>query len=310
MGKLGRFACIFVPMALTIISLVCLLMVASGQLNKDNKIQRDIYFMKADTSDFNDNPKAIQTLNNLNIDNNLLAALQKASSNLQLEDFYTVGLWNYCWGDEQPDGKQVIKDCSPRKNSFWFDPVEVWKLNQTGIFDDKMDKALNAAHKFAGWMFASYMIAIVLTVAEFLVGLAAIFSRWGSLVTTIVSTAQSIFVFAAAVTSTALYGSEVGIIESTMKVYNIHASLGKNMMAWVWLAVAFSTASGFFWTISICCCSGKSPHKKIKAEKTPYTYERVASPYVGASAGPAPAMAPPAHSTSGSAYEPFRHERV
>ena len=46
MGKLGRFACIFVPMALTIISLICLLMVASGQMNKDNKIQRDIYFMK------------------------------------------------------------------------------------------------------------------------------------------------------------------------------------------------------------------------------------------------------------------------
>ena len=119
-----------------------------------------------------------------------MAALQKASSNLQLEDFYTVGLWNYCWGDEQPDGKHVVKGCSPRKNSFWFDPVEVWKLNQTGLFDDKMEKALNATRKFAGWMFASYMIAIVLTVAEFLVGLAAIFSRWGSLVTTIVSTVR------------------------------------------------------------------------------------------------------------------------
>lgn len=310
MGKLGRFACIFVPMALTIASLLCLLMVASGQLNKDNKIQRDIYFMKADTSEFNDNPDAIKKLDNLNIDIHLLDALQKAAKSADLKDFYTVGLWNYCEGIEDSQGKQEITYCSPRKNSFWFDPVNVWKLNETGIFTDKMDKAINASRKVSGWMFSAYIIAIVLTIAEFIVGLAAIFSRWGSLVTTIVSTAQTVFVFAAAITSTALYASVVGVIETTMKVYNIHASMGKNMLAWVWLAVAFSTASGFFWMISICCCSGKSPHKQIKAEKTPYTYERVASPYMGAAAGPPPTMAPPAHGNSGSAYEPFRHERV
>lgn len=46
MGKLGRFACIFTPMALTLASLVCLALVLSGQLNKNNSIQRDLYFFK------------------------------------------------------------------------------------------------------------------------------------------------------------------------------------------------------------------------------------------------------------------------
>jgi hypothetical protein len=84
------------------------------------------------------------------------------------------------------------------------------------------------------------------------------------------------------------------------------------MTAVVWLAAAFSLASTFFWLISICCCSGKSPHKKVVVEKTPYTYERVASPYMGASGNHHAAsvgVQPPVagHGTSGSAYEPFRH---
>ncbi|KAF2703871.1 integral membrane protein-like protein [Pleomassaria siparia CBS 279.74] len=321
MGKAGRFACIFVPMALTIASLLCLILVASGQLNKSNKVQRDLYFFKANTSEFVDNPRAKELLNNLNLDNNLLNALQNAQDKGNIKDFYTVGLWSYCEGDQDSDGKETITYCSERKNNFWFNPVDVWQLSNASskaIFakDGKMEKTLEVYHKVAGWMFSAYMIAIALTAAEFLVGIAAIFSRWGSLLTTIVSTAQSIFVFAAAITSTAIYSSMVGVFESALKPYNIHASLGKNMLTVVWLAVAFSTASGFFWTISICCCSGQSPHKKVSVEKTPYTYERVASPYLGASAGGAQqghamgTLPTPAHGTSGNTYEPFRHERV
>ena len=50
MGKLGRFACIFVPMALTIASLICLILVFSGQTNKDMALQRDLYFFKVSDS--------------------------------------------------------------------------------------------------------------------------------------------------------------------------------------------------------------------------------------------------------------------
>jgi hypothetical protein len=46
MGKLGRFACIFTPMALVIAGFICLILVLSGQLNENNKVQRDLYFFK------------------------------------------------------------------------------------------------------------------------------------------------------------------------------------------------------------------------------------------------------------------------
>lgn len=117
---------------------------------------------------------------------------------------------------------------------------------------------------------------------------------------------------AAAATSTGVYGMFVGAFESVLKPFNIEASISNKMLSVVWLGVAFSIASGFFWLISTCCCSGKSSHggKKTTAEKTPYTYERVASPYLGAREGAMPAHTVPAsgHGTSGNAYEPFRHQ--
>lgn len=46
MGKIGRLACIFTPMALSIASLICLLLVFLGGLNKGSELQRDLYFFK------------------------------------------------------------------------------------------------------------------------------------------------------------------------------------------------------------------------------------------------------------------------
>jgi len=120
-----------------------------------------------------------------------LAALQGASSNKTLDDFYQVGLWNYCEGEINHDGKEHITYCSPRKANFWFDPIAVWELGNTtasDVFPEDMKKGLETYHKIAAWIFTAYLIAAILTLAEFVVGIFAIFSRWGSLVTTIVST--------------------------------------------------------------------------------------------------------------------------
>jgi len=160
-------------------------------------------------------------------------------------------------------------------------------------------------------MIWSFGIALVLAAAEFIIGFFAIFSRWGSLVTTIVSTAQTIFIIAAASTATAVYGILVGVFETALKDINIEATMGKQMLSVVWLAVAFGVASGLFWLLSVCCCSGKSPHKKVSVEKTPYTYERVASPAFPAQHGQQhTGYASAAHGPQGTAYEPFRASRV
>jgi ABC-type phosphate/phosphonate transport system permease subunit len=88
--------------------------------------------------------------------------------------------------------------CSDKKAYFWFNPVQVWGLNTTSsgsnssaifgdIFPKTVTDALKVYQKVAKFMFIVYILAFVSTVIEIIVGFAAIFSRWGSLATTIVS---------------------------------------------------------------------------------------------------------------------------
>ncbi|KAF2022068.1 integral membrane protein-like protein [Aaosphaeria arxii CBS 175.79] len=315
MGKAGRFACIFLPMALTIASLICTILVFSGQTNKDMSLPRDLYFIKINAKDFTADPDTIldKIPDNIEINNDLLNALQSVAKADDIKDFYKVGLWNYCEGEINDKGDEKITHCSPRKTNFWFNPIDVWNLKDTAaqkVFDDELKNGVEVYSKIAKWVFTAYVVTICLTVAEFIVGIFAIFSRWGSLATTIVSSVQTVFIIGAAGAVTAIYVSLLGVFSAVLSHYKIKAELGGSMMAVVWLGVAFSVASGFFWLISVCCCSGKSPHKKVSVEKTPYTYERVASPYLGGQQqghqlGNMPASG---HGTTGTAYEPFRHD--
>jgi hypothetical protein len=218
MGKAGRIACIITPMALTIASLICFLCVMVGQLGNNNKapstsLGTDLYFFKvrsppqcplqsanspqADTSNFTTDPQSILDKaknegDKFNINNDLLDALTGAASSKELKDFYQVGLWSYCEG-EKKDGVEKITYCSSSKTQFWFDPIEVWGLKNTSVqnvLGDDLQKGLNTYKKVAGWMNWAFIIATILTAAEFVVGFFAIFSRWGSLVTTILSTVR------------------------------------------------------------------------------------------------------------------------
>lgn len=315
MGKIGRFACIFTPMALTIASLACLVFIYLGGFKKNSSTFTDLYFLKADASNFTANPN-FDISSSTNLDNNLLNAFKNSYTNHNLSDIYTVYLFNYCSGNKSTDGSYSLTYCSPRKNEFWFNPVEVWDLNDTSVsnlFPSKLNDGLKAYHTVSKWMFIAYEVALWSTVIEIVVGLTAIFSRWGSFLTTIVSSVSSTFVFAAALTSTILYSTLAATFNSVLKPYRIHASLSTHTLAVVWLAVAFSLGAGFFWLISVCCCSGRSDspgRKKVMVEKTPYTYERVASPYMGHREGDVPMHNMPSGShqayAPGNAYEPFR----
>ncbi len=203
-----------------------------------------------------------------------------------MEDFYTIHLWNYCSGTK--DG--TITFCSPRQASYWFNPVDVWKLsgaapgadvNLDDVIPGDLQKGLDTYQKVVKWMFAIYVIALCATAAEIVVGIFAIFSRWGSFVTTVISTATTLLTLAASALATGIYVTLAGTLNTVLKPYNIHGSVGKRMMMATWLAAVFSLAAGAFWLLSTCCGSGKSDRKDSKGkrgasvEKTPYTYERV-----------------------------------
>jgi hypothetical protein len=138
--------------------------------------------------DFTPNPD-LDLIDGTDIDNELTDAFLAANGKDDLKDFYIVGLWNYCDGD-YTDGKYETKHCSDRKSKFWFNPVEVWGLDGSGLddkFPDELKKGLDVYRKVSGWMFVAYAVAFFATIAELVIGISAIFSRWGSLFTTIAS---------------------------------------------------------------------------------------------------------------------------
>jgi hypothetical protein len=255
------------------------------------------------------------------------AALALAKSNNDVRDFYDIGLMGYCAGNKTSSGSYEVDYCSKPKAQFWFDPVSVWKLNSTtsdteDILPSNLKKAINTYKTVSKWMFIAYAIALIATIVELVVGLCAICSRLGSLATSLVSGVAFFFTIAASITATAMFAVLTGAFDSALKQYGMHGSMGKNIYVATWIASAFAFGASLFWLLSSCCCSGRSPYhgdrrrgrSAVTAEKAPYTYERVGSPY-GANPGDIPPVAPYTQHQNvpmetynrQNAYEPFRH---
>ncbi|KAF4221247.1 hypothetical protein CNMCM8980_003281 [Aspergillus fumigatiaffinis] len=331
MGKAGRIACIFTPYALTIASLVCIIMVGLGCTKSSSSTLNNLYFFRADLQNLTTSSSVTSAvssaLESAGVDvssSDLANALDEAQKQLKIKDFYDIGLWGYCDGDVT-SGNYKTQNCSKPKAEFYFNPITIWQLNDTGVEDvlpDDLSKALNVYKNVSKWMFIAYIVAFVATIVELVVGLFAICSRWGSCVTSLVSAVSFLFITAASVTSTALFTVLKGTFNAALKDYGIKGYMGKNIYVATWLAVAFSLAGSLFWIISSCCCSGRSPYhgssktRGVTAEKAPYTYEPL-----GPQANQTPAAfgntsypPPPAHGNQvpmqnmrNNAYEPFRH---
>jgi len=333
--------CIAMPMVLTGISLILLLVVFLGGLNKGDSNLSSLYYFKADTSNFKETFNSTDgLLSKLDIPGtklddklkNFLTQLSSSNSKNKLQDVYEVYLWNYCSGDIIKGNSSNVKltYCSPRKAQFWFDPVTVWGLNGTGVqnlLPKELNNGLNIYKKVSQWMFVAYAIAFWVTASSIVVGLLGICSRWGSCLTTIVSSAATLFTFLAALTSTILFSTLTGTFNTALKTYGIHITLGTKMLSLDWVAFVFSFSATLFWTISMCCCSGKSD-RKHKGEKAAHGrapmfgskgYQKVGeahAPYGGHQRGHSNLEMENFAAAGGSpykgretAYEPFRHER-
>jgi len=261
MGKVGRFACIFLPMALTLGAFICLLIIGLGGLNSNSSLQSSIYFFRADTSQISNGDSGFSVAG-LDVGPKITASVSQ-----KVADFYDVYMWNYCSGT----GNSTVTFCSPRKTGFWFNPEQVWGLSGTlanKLFSSALRDGLSAYEKTAHWMYIAYAISFFTTLATFLIGFFAICSRWGSFVTSLIAGVSTLFTILWAGTVTGMYAVLAGVFDSGLKQYNVHASLGGKGLAITWLAAAFSIAAGLFWTISICCCSGKSARAHQKEGKS------------------------------------------
>jgi hypothetical protein len=270
---------------------------------------------------------------NTGINPSLLSALKSAVSQGLLSDYYDIYLFNYCRGN---NNASVPAYCSPHKSEFYFNPLTEWNLNSStleGVLPSNIKKGVDMYKSASKWMHIAYYIAICTTAGSTLAGLLAIWSRWGSFVTSIVSSVSTLFTILAATSSTAIFSTVVATLNTAFKPYAITLSLGTRMMALDWLAVVFSIAASLFWVLSICCCSGKSSRSGRKRDGgKPGTSRQPTFPFINRgyqplgdqTHGALPYGAPPAHHERdvemndygnspykgrGEAYEPFRHQR-
>lgn len=251
-------------------------------------------------------------------------ALQAAKQSLGMKDYYTIYLRSYCsWND----GDDTYANCTDPKAYFWFNPIKVWGLNNTGVpVDDYLPKTfrdgLDTYHAASKAIFYLYVGALSAACVTLVVGISAIFSRWGSFFTTFCASAMALLILGASITTTAVYiVLRTALNEALKKDYGIHSTMGTSVLSVTWIGSAFAVGAGFFWLLSVCCCSGRSPYnpgsreaRRTRAEKTPYTYERVGSPYMGPSdqqSVPLNTLGAHGHAPQrGTAYEPFRPQVV
>jgi hypothetical protein len=274
-GKGGQLVWIIIPMILTLVSLILLIIIGAGCTNKDSEFLNSLYFMRANTSDIQQ-------------DNGLILVPQPqeagrnppspAEESRHVQDFYHVGLWNYCSGTfkNQPlqteihfDNKKASKtdnvtDCTKHHFHFWFNLVEVWGLNQTVsdvVYGKELGNTLATYKTVTKWMNIAYVLSSVSLAIEFLFGVFAMKSRRNMLITTVVSILSSLFLLAFALTSTILYASLVGTFNHVLTKYNIHGIMGFNIYLLLWLAVACSWITGFIWLF---CSFSSSRFKHLK----------------------------------------------
>lgn len=231
-----------------------------------------------------------------------------------IEDHYTIYLRNYCYWTGQ--GKQY-NTCTRPETYFWFDPVTVWGQKGTNNivssasseFHDGLDTYRSGSKDMLSFFYA----ALTATGLTLLMGITAIFSRWGSFLATLCATAAAITYCGA----TAVGMGVAGIMQDTMNKeledsHNIKTQYGKSIIYTNGLGCIVSVAASFFWFLSVFCFSGRSPYNerdrrgrgRITAEKTPYTYEKLAHSNQGNSNHHIMRDSQPVTSA---AYEPFRH---
>lgn len=216
MGKAGRAACVFTPMALTIASLVCIILINLGGYSKHSDTLNDLSFFELDFSNLTTSSTS---------STELALVLDAAKSSGDIADFYQIHLWNYCTGNEtdstsSSNSTKKVSSCSARKTNFWFDPLSVFNIekvlndttssitgttgtsasaliegltgqNTTALEDEFLDKSTRDALKtykaVSKWMFIAYFVSLWLLLATVVFGVLAIFTRWFAFLTWIIS---------------------------------------------------------------------------------------------------------------------------
>jgi len=185
------------------------------------------------------------------INNDLLIDLSGAD----LDDFYTVGLWNYCSG-AIIDGKDVVEYCSSFKTLFWLNIKDIWA--DTGKIQEHFPKEVESGfriyEKVSKWVTAAFFAGTLSIAAQFLIGVFLSFCcTLGICGIGTVAVISTFFVITLSVTVSIFFGALSNIMNKYLDGYGIHCNMGRNIYILLWMAALFSGSAMMFWIFDVCC---------------------------------------------------------
>ena len=313
MGTITRNIFLVVPFIFSLIATILLIIVMLDQHSSDNSFLTSLYFLRVNTYDLNVNANVQGHNVNIPVGQTGLTAA-----------YYQVGLQNYCTGTAANVGPNF---CSKPTPAFYFNPLEVWNLENSPIKNlvpGDWQKALNTYHDASKFMFAAYVVALVASILTLLLGIASFFlSRITSILTWICADVAALFTALASATATAIFSILAGVVNEQLHKYGVTTDFGSKLLAITWLATAASIAAGLFWSCGCCCgrsATRKSDDKRSRSLKGRSNYERLPSPFKTEGhheegyGQPVPLYGQPQHQFPGpgpavanhTAYEPYR----
>lgn len=257
----GRFFCVALPFALTVGSIIFLLVgTLAGVADKS------LYLFRLDTEDL--------TLSDASFDNiidNLSSRAVKTSNitaaDLNLGKYYDISLWSYCATSLK--GKRTCVDpkfnwAASALNTTWIEHFGSAAGVQVDI-PDEITSAIKAFNKVTKWTEIAFVVALIALAVEIVLGIFANCSTIMSCCTWIVAGIASLLVCAAAGLATATAAVVVGGVEASAKWYGVNAKINTTFLAVVWIAAAFAIGASLFWVFTICCC--KPDHRSSRKNR-------------------------------------------
>ncbi|KAJ9130862.1 Integral membrane protein [Pleurostoma richardsiae] len=274
MANFGRFVCVLVPFALTLGSLIAMLVAGLAGVADKN-----LYMFRVNTTGLSISTDSLTSLidsrsaapdtgfkfhdasflTKAQTDSSTSSSTNVTAADLSLGKLYDITLWGYC---ETPQSGS--RNCTKPKFNWASDVLNKTETSFDSIataagasitLPSDITDALKVFAKITKWTEVVFIIAVVALAVELFFGIFANCSRGVSCITFIIAGVASVAVVAAASLSTAMAVVVVGAVESTAKWYGVKAHFNTNFLAAVWIGAAFAIAAGFFWLFTICCCA-------------------------------------------------------
>ncbi|ESZ95739.1 hypothetical protein SBOR_3846 [Sclerotinia borealis F-4128] len=257
----ARKTAIYISSFLYLISFIFLILTIIGNTH-DRSVLRQTWFFRLDLT--NIIPESVGT--SITLTNSL-------ARSLGLHDFYQVGLWNFCEGYNS-DG---ITSCSPPKNLYWFNPVEIL-LNEllsgaTVALPADINKILSLIRIASHIMFGFFITGTIMNFLNIFLSPVVLYSRWISGAYAIWTFISALLTTAATIIATIMFIIFRNVITSQAGL-NIGAKIGTQMFAFMWIG---SSCSIIAWVIHVgMCCCGAS-RRDVKSGRRPGSKKAYAS---------------------------------